>query len=171
MTVEPNPDPTPRVLFDAILHPNRSLSPNGFYLLISGVGAISLTVGGAFLAIGAWPIFGFYGLDVLIIYFALRQNYRSGRIYEKVRLTEDTLVVERGDAKGPREVRAFQPYWLKVTMDDPPQHESQVTLSSHGQSVVVGAFLSPGERLEFARALMAELDRLRRLGHPSGLPA
>ncbi len=161
-----------RVLFDAFLHPHRSLSRHGFALLMGLVGATSLIVGGFFLAVGAWPVFGLYGLDVLILYFALRQNYRSARIYEKVRLTPEQLTVEKGDHSGPHRVWTFQPYWLRIAMDDPPRHESQITLSSHGQSLVVGAFLSPEERLEFARALMAAVDGVRRPAAPaSELPA
>lgn len=153
--------PQPRVLFDAILHPHRSLSRQGFILLMAAVGGVSLTVGGFFYFHGAWPIFGFYGLDVVLIYFAMRANYRSGRIYEKVRLTDGELIVEKGNHLGPLQSWSFQPYWLRVSMDDPPQHESQVRLSSHGQSLIVGAFLTPEERLDFARALRAELESLR----------
>ena len=46
-------------------------------------------------------------------------------------------------------------------MDDPPEHESQLTLASHGRRLVVGAFLTPEERLELARALGAALARLK----------
>src|SRR3546814_6385492 len=109
------------------------------------VAAISVTMGGVFYFSGAWPIFGFYGLDVVILYLALRQNYRRARRYEQVRLTDGMLVVEKVDHKGACRSWSFQPYWLRVSMDDPPRHESQVTLSSHGQAITVGSFLSPEE--------------------------
>jgi uncharacterized membrane protein len=60
-----------------------------------------------------------------------------------------------------RETHSFQPHWVRVDMDDPPEHESQLRLSSHGRTVTIGSFLTPDERLDLARALMAELDRLR----------
>jgi uncharacterized membrane protein len=149
------------VIFQALLHPHRSLSPRGFYILMGAVAAISFTVGGLFFAAGAWPILGFYGLDVLLVYLFLRANYKSGMVYERVRLTEDQLTVERGDYRGAQATFRFQPYWLRITMDDPPEHHSQVVLTSHGKSLVIGAFLSPEERADFARALNRALDRAR----------
>ena len=153
-------------LFDAFLHPSRSLSRRGFRLFMGVLVVLSLAIGGVFLANGAWPIFGFYGLEILIIYIALKRSYRDGLVYEKVRLTDESLTVEKGDLRGRRESWRFQPYWVRVSMDDPPHHESQVVLSSHGRSLIVGAFLSPEERLDFAKALRAALDIQRR---PRGL--
>lgn len=159
------------VLFDAILHPNRSLSRRGFAVLMAVVGLSSLTLGGLFYFKGAWPIFGFYGLDVLVLYLFMRANYRSGRIYEKLRLTPAVLTVERGDHTGPRSTDQLQPTWLRVAIDDPPRHESQIRLSSHGRTIIVGSFLSPPERVEVADALNQALDRLRDPVFLARLPA
>lgn len=150
-----------RVLFDALLYPNRSLPPAGFKLVLGGFAAAGLAVGGLFLTVGAWPVLGFYGLEFAVLAWFLTRNRRSGRVYEKVRLTERELVVERGDHRGPRSVETLPPHWLQVRIDDPPDHDSQVRLSSHGRSVTVAAFLSPAERLDFARALQEALRRLR----------
>lgn len=150
-----------QVLFDAILRPHRSLSRSGFLIVMAVAATVSLSIGGYFFLKGAWPVFGFFGLDLALLYGAFRLNYRSGRLYETVRLTERALVVERVEAKGNSRTWTFQPYWLRVTMDDPPEHESQVTLSSHGRSLIVGSFLSPEERLDFAKALRDALQRLR----------
>ncbi len=156
------------VLFDAILHPNCSLSRRGFAILMAAVVAVSLTIGGLFLLSGAWPILGLYCADVALVYWAFRVNYRDARRYEKVRLTADRLTIERGAPARPPSVWTFQPYWLTVTMDEPPQHHSQLTLSSHGRSLTVGSFLSPDERHEFANALR---DALARAREPGALPA
>jgi uncharacterized membrane protein len=149
------------VLFDAVLHPHRSLSPRGFGILMGCVGAVTLGLGGAFYLIGAWPIFGLLGLDLLLLWIAFRINYRAARMYERVRLTEAELTVQRVDHRGRASAWRFQPYWLRVSMDEPPEHDSQVLLSSHGRRLVVGSFLSPEERADFARALGAALARAR----------
>lgn len=161
MTNDVIPPSRRRVFFDVILHPHRSLGRTGFRVLMGGVVLVSLTIGGAFWAMGAWPVTGFFGLDILVVYWAFRANYRSARLYERVRLTDTDLTVQRVAWKTPERVWTFQPYWLRVSMDDPPRHESQVTLTSHGQSVTVGAFLSPDERLEFAKALNGALAAWR----------
>jgi uncharacterized membrane protein len=59
----------------------------------------------------------------------------------------------------------FQPYWVRVQMDDPPRPESRLTLSSHGRSLAIGSFLTPEERLDVARALSAALAASRRPVH------
>lgn len=128
---------------------------------MAGVSVVCFSAGIAFVLIGAWPVFGFFGLDVLLVYVAFRVNYRWGRIYETILLTEDELTVERMTPDGSIRRWRFQPYWLKVDIDDPPHQNSALTLSSHGKALVIGAFLTPTERLEFADALREALDKLR----------
>src|SRR5947199_256851 len=50
------------VLFDAVLTPYRSLSPRGFAILMGAAGLIGFAFGAGFIALGAWPIFGFCGV-------------------------------------------------------------------------------------------------------------
>lgn len=161
MTDTPSDRPDSPLLFDAILYPHRSLSPRGFTILMVLLGIISFLAGIGFVTLGAWPVFGFFGLDVALVYLAFKLNYRAARNYETVQLSETALRVARGGPKGERESLSFQPNWVRVEMDDPPEHESQLRLTSHGRSVVIGAFLTPEERLDLARALRTELARLR----------
>jgi uncharacterized membrane protein len=149
------------LLFDAVLYPHRSLSPAGFWLIMTGIALVSFAAGIAFLIRGAWPIFGFFGLDVLLMYWAFKASYRSGRLHETIRLSREALVIERIQPSGRRQSWRFQPHWLRVELDDPPQHGSQLTLRSHGKALVVGAFLTPQERAEVAVALRRALIELR----------
>ena len=87
--------PDKREAFRAVLYPHRSLGPTGFLILMSAIGGVSFITGMAFLLKGAWPVFGFFGLDVALIYAAFKLNYRSGRLYETVELTPDVLTVTR----------------------------------------------------------------------------
>ncbi|WP_247878218.1 DUF2244 domain-containing protein [Azospirillum sp. TSO22-1] len=162
MTSIADPTSAARVFFDAVLHPHRSLGRTGFLILMAAVAAVSFAVSLVFFLLGAWPVVGFFGIDVLLVWWAFRASYRSARLYERVRLTEEELTVQRVAWKQPDRRWSFQPYWLRVRMDDPPEHESQVTLSSHGRTVVVGSFLTPDERLEFATALQDALRAWRR---------
>jgi uncharacterized membrane protein len=147
--------------FDAVLRPNRSLGGRAFVWLMIGLAAISFAGGVVFVSVGAWPVFGFLGLDVLLIYLAFRASYRSGRLVETVRLTDDALEVRRIDAYGRGGAWRVPPLWAKVEVDNPGEHDCRVTVRSHGQSVVLGTFLSPPERKEMAEALRAALARLR----------
>ncbi len=147
------------LLFDAVLYPHRSLPPRGFAILMILVASVSFAAGLAFLLMGAWPVMGFFGLDVLLIYVAFRMNYRAGRTRETVRMSRAELSIQRHLPSGKMLSWSFQPYWLRVEMDDPPGDRSELALTSHGRRLVIGAFLSPAERLEVARALRAALAR------------
>jgi uncharacterized membrane protein len=157
----PTPAGCPAPFFDAELRPHRSLGPLGFWLLMTAVSLVCFTAGIAFLLIGAWPVFGFFGLDVLLIYVAFRLSYRSGRLVEFVRLDERILTLVRRQPGGRTETWRFEPFWVRVAMDDPPRHDSRLVLSSHGRHVTFGGFLTPEERLEVATALRAALVRWR----------
>ena len=87
-------------LFEAILEPHRSLSPRGFLVLMAAVVMVSFIAGMAFVMVGAWPVFGFIGLDAVLIYVAFRVNFHSAKIYESLKLTENNFVVERKRPNG-----------------------------------------------------------------------
>jgi uncharacterized membrane protein len=157
------PAPVRPAKFDAVLYPNRSLPPLGFAILMGTVVLVSAGIGAGFVLIGAWPVTGFLGLDVLLLYIAFRWNYRQGRCAEFIRLADEGLSVRRVEPNGRMREWRFEPYWVRVHMDDPPRHESQLTLASHGRRLVVGAFLTAGERLEVATALRAALHEHRSL--------
>src|SRR4029077_21113810 len=99
---------------ERVLLPYRSLPPRGFNLLTLALGAISVAVGVAFVSIGAWPVCGFFGLDILLIYIAFRLSYLSARQRETLRLAEEEFTVERVGIRGDRRFWRFQPFWLRV---------------------------------------------------------
>lgn len=150
------------VLFDAVLTPSRSMPVRTARLVLVLVFAVSFAVGLLFLSYGLWPVAGYFGLDALLLWWAFRASYRSGRLVEHLRLTANALTVARIHPNGRALHWTLQPAWLRVELDDPPHHGSQLTLASHGRSITVGRFLTPDERLELARALRAALDNSRR---------
>lgn len=145
-------------LFDAVLYPNRSLGRFGFHLLMAAIVLVSVAIGAAFVLAGAWPVTGFLGADILLLYVAFRWNYRQGRRAEFIQLDGAELVVRRVEPSGHRREWRFDAHWVRVTIDDASQ---QLTLSSHGRSLAVAGFLSPDERLELGRALHAALAAYR----------
>ncbi|MBE9552734.1 MAG: DUF2244 domain-containing protein [Proteobacteria bacterium] len=156
-----------RVFFDAVLRPHRSLSPLGFRLLMAASVAGLLVVGLLFWLLGAWPVIGFCGLEFGLLYGAFRLNYRAARAYERLRLSDEGLEISRVRPNGVvARVWRMQPNWLRIDIDNPPEHDSQLTLSSHGRRMVVGSFLAPDERLDLAKALAEALDRRRTAPHP-----
>jgi uncharacterized membrane protein len=158
----------PRVLFDAVLTPHRSLSRPGFWMLYGCFCCLSLATGGYFFAIGAWPVFGFFGLDIMLFYLFFRLSYRSANMCETVRLTEAELEIQRLGPGTQARRWTFQPNWLRVSLAEPTENDTPLLLGSHGRMVRIGAFLSPDERLSFARALRQALQRWRTLPQATG---
>ena len=150
---------TKGIIFSASLTPNRSLSRFGFWVLFAVVSLSALAVGISFMQMGAWPVLGFCGLEILLLYLAFHINYISGKKSEEVKLTANLLEVRKISSLGHVLHWRFEPTWLQVTIDEPLKHDSKLKLASHGRSLEIGAFLTPKERLQLARALRNALDR------------
>ena len=103
-----------------MLTPHRSLGPTGFLVLMAALSGISFVTGLAFYLVGAWPVMGFFGLDVALVYFAFRLNYRSGRLYETVELDPARLTWTRVHPSGRREQFDCNPYWARVNLREWP---------------------------------------------------
>lgn len=147
--------------FEAELYPNHSLGRAGFIALMLAVSSVGAALGVAFVLAGAWPVAGFFGLDVLLLYLAFRCCKRQARQRELIRLDASGLHVRRVEPDGAARQWHFEPYWVQVEMDEPPRRDSFLTLASHGLRLRVGAFLTPEERLDLARALRSALKRYR----------
>jgi uncharacterized membrane protein len=144
--------------FRALLTPHRSLSPTGFVILMSAVCLVSFGTGLLFYLLGAWPVIGFMGLDVALIYVAFRLNYRAGRLYELVDLKEDALTVTRVQPSGKEQSWRFNPYWVRLKLEPRVGRSSELSIVSHGTRLSFASFLSDHEREDFAEALLAALS-------------
>jgi len=157
---DPKPEPT---LFSAIITPHRSLSGKGFIAVMALVGGLSFAGGMFFFLMGAWPVIGFLGLDVLLVYWAFRANYRAAAAFEEVTVTASQLRVRRVSHRGQVDEWTLNPLWTKL---DRERHEEfgllKLFLVSRGRRLAVAGFLSPKEKESFAEALSAALGEARR---------
>jgi uncharacterized membrane protein len=157
---DPLAEPT---LFSAIITPHRSLSGKGFIAVMALVGGLSFAGGMFFFLMGAWPVIGFLGLDVLLVYWAFRANYRAAAAFEEVTVTASQLRVRRVSHRGQVDEWTLNPLWTKL---DRERHEEfgllKLFLVSRGRRLAVAGFLSPKEKESFAEALSAALGEARR---------
>ena len=153
----------PPKLFSARLTPHRSLSRSGFLVLMGLIGVVSFVAGLAFLLMGAWPVFGFFGLDVLVIYWAFRINFRRAAASEDITVTPLELRVRRVSHRGHVVEWVLNPLWVQL---DQKTHAEfgieQLYLVSRGRRVSIGSFLGPDEKASFAKALLAALQSAKR---------
>lgn len=125
------------------------------------VSVVSFGTGLLFYLLGAWPVIGFMGLDVLLIYVAFKLNFRALRVYETVDLTGEALTVTRVEPDGKSQSWSFNPYWVRVQVNERVGRTSELSLASHGQRLVFGRFLTDPERDDFAAALASALRDTR----------
>jgi len=150
-------------LFSALLTPHRSLNRTGFLVLMVFLSVVSFAAGLAFLLMGAWPVLGFFGLDVLAIYWAFRVNFLRARATEEISVTPSELRVRRVSHRGHVVEWVLNPLWVQL---DQKIHAEfgieKLYLVSRGRRVSIASFLGPDEKASFAKALTTALQAARR---------
>jgi len=150
-------------LFSALLTPHRSLNRTGFLLLMGFITVVSFISGIVFLSMGAWPVFGFFGLDVLAIYWAFRVNFHRATAYEEIAVTPSSLHVRRVTHLGAVSEWTFNPLWVRLDVQQSDEFGvERLALVSRGRSLGIATFLGPDEKLSFSKALSAALASARR---------
>src|ERR1700685_2990220 len=147
MTAGNDFDPDPQAeLFCARLTPHRSLKRTGFLVVMAFVSVVSFAAGLAFLLMGAWPVFGFFGLDVLAIYWAFRVNFRRAQASEEISVTPSELRIRRVSHRGHVVEFVLNPLWVQL---DQKIHAEfgieRLYLVSRGRRVAIASFLGPDE--------------------------
>lgn len=149
-------------IFTARLEPYRSLGPRGFAAVMAFVALVSFAAGYVFYRIGAWPVMGFCGLDVAIIYVAFRLNYRSARAFEEVEVRPHTIVLKKVSARGRASEFRFNPAWVRLEVEaNEDEGVTRLRLFSHGRGVSVGDFLNPEDRTSFSKAFAGAIREAR----------
>jgi len=150
-------------LFSALLTPHRSLNRTGFFVLMVFLSVVSFVAGVAFLLMGAWPVLGFFGLDVLVIYWAFKINFRSAQAREEISVTPSELRVRRISHRGHVAEWVMNPLWVRLGQEaDEEFGIMRLYLVSRGRHLTIGSFLGPDEKASFAKALLDALNAAKR---------
>jgi uncharacterized membrane protein len=149
------------IVFEALITPHRSLSRRGLYVIIAFTCTVSVGVTTLFWWLGAWPVAGFNGAEVLLAALLLRVHGKSARASEFLMLTEDELRIQRTDARGSRTEQRLPSAWIGVSLEERPGRAPGLYLAAHGSRVEVAAALGEPEKRDLARALNEALHRWR----------
>lgn len=157
-----NDSPADEPFFRALLTPHRSLGRTGFTILMGALLFGWLATGAFFLSHGAWPVFGFFGLDVLAVYVAFRLNYRAARAREEVSVSRTALDIKKTAPSGRSEAHRFNPFWARFSVS---RHDeigiTRMAVESREESVSIGSFLNPDDRESFAAAFSSALAKAK----------
>jgi uncharacterized membrane protein len=150
-------------LFSALLTPHRSLNRTGFLVVMAFVSVVSFAAGLAFLLMGAWPVLGFFGLDVIAIYWAFQINFRRARASEEILVTPSELRLRRISHRGQVMEFVLNPLWVQLDRKTHAEYGiEKLYLVSKGRRIAIAGFLGPDEKASFANALAAALQAARR---------
>ena len=148
--------------FRALLTPHRSLGRTGFLVLMGTLTFGWLVTGAFYLSRGAWPVFGFFGLDVVLLYVAFRMNYRAARAREEVSVSRTALDIRKTAPSGKSQDYRFNPFWAKFAVS---RHDeigiTQMAVEGQGRRVPIGGFLNPDDRESFAKAFSQALVKAK----------
>jgi uncharacterized membrane protein len=149
-------------IFRALLVPHRSLGRTGFLVLMCMLGGVSFLTGVFFLSLGAWPVFGFFGLDVLLVYIAFRLNYKSAKAHEEVSVSRILLQIRQVAPSGRSRLHEFNPFWARFRV---ARHAeigiTSMLVEGQGKAVSIGSFLNPDDRESFASAFQLALAKAK----------
>ena len=125
-------------------------------------GGTCFLMGFFYMMVGAWPVFVFLGLDVLLLYWAFRINYHSAKAYEEIIVRRDALIVRRVSSRGRIEEMSFNPFWAKLHISkDDEGVVTKISLTAKGEQSDIGTFLNPEDKTTFARAFGAAVVEAR----------
>lgn len=145
--------------------PHRSLSSKGFVIVIAVLACLLSAIGIGFFLAGAWPVVGFLGLELLVVWGAFKLNYRAARVRENIETTTETLKIEHTDEHGNSALSEFPVGWLRVHLSPSvapnicARYRQRVILSSHGHETEIGAFLHPNEKAKLSREVDGMVSR------------
>ncbi len=150
-------------LFSARLTPHRSLSRGGFIALMAFVTLVSFAAGVMFLMMGAWPVFAFFGLNALIIYWAFKVNFRRAAATEDIMVTPYEIRVRRVSHRGHVVEWSLNPLWVRLEQKAHAEFGiEKLYLVSRGRRLSIGNFLGPDEKASFYKALLEAIQAAKR---------
>lgn len=134
---------------------------------MAALGVFAFTIGLGFFLMGAWPVIGFMGLEILVVWVAFKMNYRAARRRQHLTATTRELTIENISPAGERETTSLPTAWVQVEMtpQDEPEIRSRqrqkVIVRSHGKTEEIGEFLHPAETPKLAREVSQMVERAR----------
>jgi len=147
--------------------PHRSLSPRGFFLVMAALASLAFCIGLGFFLLGAWPVIGFLGLEILVVWAAFKMNYRAAARRQHLTATPEKLKIENVSPAGRTNTTELPTAWVQVELtprDEPKshsRHRQKVIVRSHGRTAEIGSFLHPAETPGLAHEVSRMVRRAR----------
>lgn len=143
------------------LWPYRSLSITGFRFVMLAFAVAILALGFGFFILGAWPVVGFLGVEIGVVWYAFRVNYRSGQLVETIKIGRKDVQIKRTDWRGREHQHKLASPWVEAVLIPTNADKDKLVLRHHADHFEIGSFLPPIEKPPLARALNNAFSRMR----------
>lgn len=146
--------------FYACIYPYRSLSRDGFRVLLIVLLCMFCVLGVLFLVSGAWPVVGLMGLELVALYIGFRVSYAQAKSRETLEVRRNQTELKRFDRKG-QEIAShiFDTAWLTIEYSETKDDPQPIKLKSKTLSQDFAKELSAPERADLVIALRSALVR------------
>ena len=140
-----------------LLRPNQSTDWKSSLIFILIIAFTCLTIGIGFAFAGATMILPFAGLEVIFVgicvYLVMKKTYKQ----EVITLTKETLKIEKGGGSIDQVWEYFRMWsYVSVERPDHPWYPAHIIVTSKGERVPVGDFLTEDEKED----LVSNLERI-----------
>lgn len=149
-------------LYAALLTPHRAMDRRAIRWVIALAACLASIPGIVFFAMGAWPVVGFLGLDVLALYWAMSASLKDGNAFEEITLWPDALDIRRVTARGRETLFSFNPFFVRLAVERDADQIVALKLVTRDRQTEIGKFLNPDDKAVFARTFGAALSRAKR---------
>ena len=149
------------ILLEAFLSPSVAIKLSTVRWILSLFGCVCILVGLTFAIIGARPVLGFMGIEVILLFAVYRFCVRNSRMAEQIILSGHSLLFRRIDRYGNMSITNLEPLWLRVEIGTAKGVFRHIILASKGRTYNVGVFLTPKEKVVLLNALQRALKKLR----------
>ncbi|MBT5575164.1 MAG: DUF2244 domain-containing protein [Alphaproteobacteria bacterium] len=143
------------------LWPYRSLGRRGYLYLMTGFIGLIFILSLLFYTLGAWPVIGFLGIEVGLVWLIFRVNYNSGRNYEQIFITADKTSIEKVSWRGKTHRFDISSAWIAAKCIKANGQSDKLLLTYHSKQLEIGKFLPPREKFSLAIALNDSFERMR----------
>ncbi len=148
--------------FRLTLKPNRSISWRGNLIFLSLISTPILIIAFGFLYVGAPIILPFAGLEILIVLLASYYVYQKTNKQEIITISPEKLIIEKGKFR-PETSIEFIREWAYVFVERAkhPWYPVHIVISSKGQRVPVGEFLTDDDKKIFIEKMDEIIREIR----------
>ncbi len=155
------------VYLDAVLEPPRSLSAAGLARVMFVLGSISFLFSIGFLLMGAYPVVGFLGAEVLLLWYLMKRSMRGPGPRTHLRVTAESVEVCRIDRRGREQLEALPSYFARVVHDARLHSAQALRIVAGRRYLAIGEHLSREEQLTLATRLKRALHEARNERFPT----